>query len=90
MTAWPPFFVWVSDFPTTVRLIGALEVLGAVGLVAPAATGILPWLTPLAALGLAGLMIGALTTTLRHRLYRDAVVNVILTALAAAIALAAA
>jgi hypothetical protein len=83
-------FVWVSDFRlTTVRMIGALEVLGAVGLVAPAATGILPWLTPLAALGLAGLMVGALASTLRHRLYRDAAVNVALMSVAAVVAYAA-
>jgi hypothetical protein len=83
-------FVWVTDFRLrTVRVIGAVEVLGAVGLVGPAATGILPWLTPLAALGLAGLMVGALATTLRHRLYRDAAVNVALMSLAAVIVYAA-
>jgi hypothetical protein len=82
-------FVWMSDFRLpTVRIIGALEVLGAVGLVGPGATGILPWLTPLAALGLAGLMVGALAT-LRHRLYLDAAVNVALMALAAVVAYAA-
>ena len=31
------------------RAIGILEILGAIGLILPAATGILPWLTPLAA-----------------------------------------
>ena len=83
-------FGWVSDVPLLiVRTIGGLEVLGAIGLVGPAATGILPWLTPVAALGLAGLMVGALATTIRHRLYRDAAVNVALMALAAVIALAA-
>ena len=35
-----------------VVFIGFTEVLGAAGLVLPMATGILPWLTPLAALGL--------------------------------------
>jgi hypothetical protein len=83
-------FAWVSDFRLpTVRVIGALELLGAVGLVGPRATGILPWLTPLAAIGLAGLMVGALATTLRHRLYRDAAVNVALMSLAAVVAYAA-
>ena len=33
--------------------IGIAEVLGSVGMVLPMATGILPWLTPLAAMGLA-------------------------------------
>jgi hypothetical protein len=59
---------WVEDFSQgTVRLIGALEVLGAIGLVLPALTGILPWLTPLAALGLALLMAGAVYTHLRRK-----------------------
>jgi uncharacterized membrane protein YphA (DoxX/SURF4 family) len=38
------------------RIIGLLELLGAVGLILPAVTGILPWLTPLAAAMLALLM----------------------------------
>jgi hypothetical protein len=44
----PP--AWVEDFCAgTVRLIGTMEILGAVGLSLPAATGITPILTPLAA-----------------------------------------
>ncbi len=43
-----------SDLPRAlVIVIGLSEVLGAAGLVLPLATGILPWLTPLAAVGLA-------------------------------------
>src|SRR5213080_2435981 len=43
-----------SDLPRTlVVFIGFTEVLGAVGLVLPMATGIQPWLTSLAAVGLA-------------------------------------
>jgi hypothetical protein len=43
-----------SDLPRgLVVFIGVAEVLGALGLVLPMAAGILPWLTPLAALGLA-------------------------------------
>jgi hypothetical protein len=50
-------YPWVSDVPlATVRFIGVVEVLGALGLVIPAATGIVPVLTPLAAAGLAVLM----------------------------------
>lgn len=47
---------WIgfSDLPRPlVVFIGLTEVLGALGLVLPMATGILPWLTPLAAIGLA-------------------------------------
>ena len=35
-----------------VRFIGVAEIAGALGLILPVWTGILPWLTPLAALGL--------------------------------------
>jgi uncharacterized membrane protein YphA (DoxX/SURF4 family) len=48
-----------------VRLIGILEFLGAVGLILPAATGILPWLTPVAAIGLVLAMIGAIIVHFR-------------------------
>ena len=41
------------------RFIGGAEVLAAVGLILPGWTGILPWLTPLAAVGLFPIMVGA-------------------------------
>lgn len=51
---------WVGATPVAVvRGLGVLELLGALGLLLPGLTGLLPWLTPLAALGLAGLMVGA-------------------------------
>ena len=78
---------WVEDFSQpAVRLIGALEVLGAIGLVLPALTGILPWLTPLAALGLVLTMIGAALTHLRRKEYGNIAVNVVLLVLAAFVA----
>ncbi len=53
---------WVESLnpPTLVRVIGTLEILGALGVVLPSLTGILPWLTPVAAGGLVLTMIGAL------------------------------
>lgn len=49
---------WVAQVPGWVpRLAGVSEVLGAIGLVVPAATGILPILTPIAAACL-GLVMG--------------------------------
>lgn len=43
---------WVNVSPEwLVRFIGVVEFAGAAGMVLPAATRILPWLTPLAALG---------------------------------------
>lgn len=45
---------WVEDFSEgTITAIGVVEVLGGLGLILPAVTGILPWLVPLAGLGLA-------------------------------------
>ena len=45
---------WVRDMPEPlVRFIGVVELLGAIGLILPRLTGILPWLTPVAAAGLA-------------------------------------
>ena len=58
---------WVEDFSAgSVKAIGALEVLGAVGLILPAALDIAPVLVPLAALGLAMIMVGAVITRIRR------------------------
>ena len=59
---------WIESLNprTLVRGIGAVEFLGALGLILPALTGILPWLTPLAAAGLIVTMIGALTLHVRR------------------------
>ena len=59
---------WVEDFSAgSVKAIGALEVLAAVGLILPAVLDIAPVLVPLAALGLAMLMVGAAITRFRRR-----------------------
>ncbi len=70
---------WVKDIgPRGVRLIGSLEILGAIGLILPAVTGILPWLTPVAAAGLALTMIGAMITHGRRSEYSQIGFNVVL------------
>jgi hypothetical protein len=51
----------------SLKLIGFAEVLGAIGLVVPWLLGIARVLTPLAALGLTALMIGAVGTHLRRK-----------------------
>ncbi|MFE6996859.1 DoxX family protein [Microbacterium sp. NPDC057659] len=57
----------LADFSDTqVRLIGIAEVLGAIGLIVPALTGVLPWLTPLAALGIAIIQFLAIFAHRRH------------------------
>jgi uncharacterized membrane protein YphA (DoxX/SURF4 family) len=74
---------YVNDFtPGSIRAIGSLEFLGAIGTLLPAWTGILPWLTPLAAFGLAVNMGGAISTHLRRKEYMMIVVNLVLLALA--------
>jgi hypothetical protein len=78
---------WVEGFSQgTVRLIGALEILGATGVVGPRATGVLPWLTPLASAGLAMVMIGGFATHFRRGEFLRSTSNVVLFALAVFVA----
>ncbi|MFL6220093.1 MAG: DoxX family protein, partial [Actinomycetes bacterium] len=70
----------------TVKMIGALEVLGAVGLILPAALDIAPILVPLAATGLGVIMLGAIVTHARRREPQAIVINLVLLALAAFVA----
>ena len=74
---------WIDGFEDGhIKLIGTLEILGALGLILPTVTGILPILTPLAALGLALTMVGAITTHLRRQEYPNLIVNIVLLAMA--------
>jgi uncharacterized membrane protein YphA (DoxX/SURF4 family) len=78
---------WVEDFaPDTVRFIGLVELLGAAGLVLPAATGIAPALTPVAATGLAVVMLLAALTHRRRHEYPAIAVNAVLFVLAVVVA----
>jgi uncharacterized membrane protein YphA (DoxX/SURF4 family) len=59
---------WVEDFTTTqVKLIGAVELLGAVGLILPLLLDIAPVLTPIAAVGLTVTMLVATTVHIRRK-----------------------
>ena len=76
IAALTPSARWVEDFSAgSVKAIGALEVLAAVGLGLPAAIDIAPVLVPLAALGLVLLMVGAMITHLRRHEAKAIVVN---------------
>lgn len=78
---------WVNDFSqNTVRGIGTLEMLGAIGLILPALTKIFPVLTPVAAVGLVLVMGGAIFTHFRRKEYPMIAVNLVLLAIAAFIA----
>jgi hypothetical protein len=78
---------WAEDFSAgAIKAIGALEVLGAVGLILPAALGVAPILAPLAAVGLALLMVGAAITRFRRREATAMVADLVYLALLAFVA----
>jgi hypothetical protein len=78
---------WVEDFsPGTVKTIGVLEVLAAVGLILPALLGIAPVLVPLAAVGFALVMVGAMITHLRRHEAQAIMVNLLLLVVAGFVA----
>jgi uncharacterized membrane protein len=61
-------YPWMQTFSQgTVRFIGVMEILGAIGLIVPAATGVDPGLTPVAATGLAVMMLLAASLHLHRR-----------------------
>lgn len=66
--------------------VGAIEVLGALGVVLPGALRVATALVPTAAIGLALLQVGALVTNLRHDEAKHAPLNVLLIALAVFVA----
>jgi len=83
IAALTPSARWVEDFSAgSVKAIGALEVLGAVGLILPALLDIAPVLVPLAALGLALIMTGAVVTRIRRHEPKPMVADLIYLALA--------
>ncbi|MFD3417697.1 DoxX family protein [Streptomyces decoyicus] len=78
---------WTEEVSAgTVKLIGSVEVLAALGLVLPPALGIAPVLAPLASLGLALVMLGAMGVHARRSEAQMIAVNVVLLALAAVVA----
>jgi len=59
---------WVEDFSQPqIRLVAVAELLGAFGVLVPPAVGILPIVSPVAAICLCVLMIGATWTHVRRR-----------------------
>ncbi len=84
----PPSTSYAEDLSDrTFKTIGVLELLGAVGVVLPWATGIARWLTPLAALGFVLLMVGAAVVHLRRGERQLLVVNATLLAVALVVAI---
>jgi hypothetical protein len=68
--------------PRFIKALGAVEILGALGLILPTLLDIAPLLTPLAAAGLALIMVGAATVTLRRQEVKHLLINLTYLALA--------
>ena len=82
-----PNMQWVEDFSAgTVKLIGTAEVLGALGLILPGALDIAPILVPLAAVGLAVIMAGAIVTHARRKEWKVLPLNAVVLILAVLLA----
>lgn len=79
--------VWPEQYPRLTRFVGVAEVLGAIGLILPMLTGILPWLTTLAALALALVQVLAIGFHgMRGETAKTLIANLVLLALAVFIA----
>lgn len=83
-----PQMKWTEDFSAgTLKLIGTAETLGALGLILPGALDIAPVLVPLAASGLAVIMVGAIGTHVRRKEYPPLAINVPMLILALVVAI---
>ena len=80
-------FDWMKDTSDAgVKAVGAVELLGAIGLILPELTGIAPILTPIAAVGLVVVQIGAIRVHLTRNERQPLPANGILLLLAAFVA----
>jgi hypothetical protein len=86
--SWPNQ-TWITAVPRLgIVGISVAEILGAIGLILPEVTGILPILTPLAATGLALIMVGALVFHIRRNERPNIVVAIVLITLTTFVAIA--
>jgi uncharacterized membrane protein len=77
-----PMMAWVDDMPfPAVRVIGVVEILGALGLILPPLTHIAPVLALVAAIGLVLVQLGAIVVHLR-RGDRNVAINIVALVLA--------
>jgi putative oxidoreductase len=78
---------WAIDVPPAlITFIGVMEIIGAVGIVLPMATRILPWLTIVAAGGMLVLQLAAIGLHVSRGEFADLWLNIILVAVAALVA----
>lgn len=70
---------WIDQYTgTSIKLIGLVELLGAIGIIMPMAIGVLPILTPAAAIGLAMTMVGAMKVHYQRKENDKVVTNIVL------------
>jgi uncharacterized membrane protein len=83
----PPQMAWMYDLPPALHYFsGAAEILGALGLLLPSVVRIQTRLTPLAALGLTIVMLGAATWHFTRNEVANIVLNLVLAGLTAFVA----
>jgi hypothetical protein len=82
-----PIMQWSKTWTRgQLRALGAVELLGAIGLILPRALNVAVVLTPIAAVGCAIVMAGATVTHIRMKDYRGTGMPVVLLALAIVVA----
>lgn len=80
-------FDWMKDTSDAgVKAVGTVEILGALGVILPWLTGIAKILTPIAAVGLVIVQIGAIRVHLRRKEHQPLPANVLLLLVAAFVA----
>ena len=83
-----PRMGWAGDYSdSTIRAIGGLEVAAGIGLVFPWWLDIAPVLTPLAALGVVAIQLGAIATHVRRKEMPMVAMNAMLGVLALVVAI---
>jgi uncharacterized membrane protein YphA (DoxX/SURF4 family) len=83
----PAMMTWSRTWsPLAIKALGTAELLGAIGLVLPWATNIARVLTPLAAVGLAVVMVGANVVHFRAKEYNMVPVTLVILALTIGVA----
>ena len=79
---------WALDVsPRFLKILGVLEILGAAGLILPAVLGTAPILVPLAAVGIAAIMLGAAIVIYRRGEYGHLLINLTYLTLATFVAI---
>lgn len=75
---------WVNEYPeTSVRLVGILELLGALGVILPSLTGFLPIVTLMSSTCLGLTMIFAALYHYKHKEFKNIAINAVLLTLCA-------